>query len=72
MLSVQWTLHKCCLILHGLLIVINHYQSTTFGDEMATFGKISKHCVETEEWTQYVKRLEFFLIANKVIEEEMK
>ena len=53
------------MILHGLLIVINHYQSTTF-------GKISKYCVETEEWTQYVNRLEFFLIANKVIEEEIK
>ena len=39
---------------------------------MATFGKIGEYCADTEEWTQYVKRLEFSLIANKVIEEEMK
>ena len=39
---------------------------------MATFGKIGEYCADTEEWTQYVERLEFFLIANKVTEEEMK
>ena len=39
---------------------------------MATFGKIGEYCADIEEWTQYVERLEFFLIANKVAEEEMK
>ena len=58
------------MILYGLLIAINHYQSTTFGNKMATFGKISRYFVEIEEWTQYVKCLA--LIANKVTEEEMK
>ena len=37
---------------------------------MATFGKIGEYCADTEEWTQYVERLEFFLIANKMTEEE--
>ena len=39
---------------------------------MATFSKIGEYCADTEKWTQYVERLEFFLIANKVTEEEMK
>ena len=39
---------------------------------MATFDKIGEYCANTEEWTQYVKHLEFFLIVNKVTEEEMK
>ena len=39
---------------------------------MATFGKIGEYYADTEEWTQYVECLKFFLIANKVTEEEMK
>ena len=39
---------------------------------MATFGKISEYCANTKEWTQYVERLELFLIANKVTEDKMK
>ena len=39
---------------------------------MGSFGKIGEYCADTEEWTQYVERLEFFLIANKVTEEKMK
>ena len=39
---------------------------------MATFGKIGEYCADTEEWIQYVECLEFFLIADKVTEEEMK
>ena len=39
---------------------------------MATLGKIGEYCAASEEWLQYVERLEFFLIANKVTEEEIK
>ena len=39
---------------------------------MVSLGKIGEYCAASGEWTQYVERLEFFLIANKVTEEEMK
>ena len=52
--------------------IINDHQYITFGDEMATLGKIDEYCAATEDWPQYIERLEFFLIANKVTEEEMK
>ena len=39
---------------------------------MATLGKIDEYCAATEDWPQYVERLEFFLIANKVTEADMK
>ena len=39
---------------------------------MATLGKIGEYCAASEEWPQYVERLEFFPIANKVTEEEFQ
>jgi len=36
---------------------------------MATLGKIDEYSPDSEDWTQYVERLEFFLIANKVTDE---
>ena len=39
---------------------------------MATLGKIGEYCASSEEWPQYIERLEFFLIANKVTENELK
>ena len=39
---------------------------------MVTLGKIGRYCAATEDWPQYIEHLEFFLIANKVTEEEMK
>ena len=39
---------------------------------MASLGKIGEYPAASEEWVQYFERLEFFLIANKLTEEEMK
>ena len=39
---------------------------------MATLGKIGEYCVSSEEWPQYIERLEFFLITNKVTDNELK
>ena len=39
---------------------------------MATLGKIGEYCEALEEWPHYVEHLEFFLITNKVTEDEMK
>ena len=36
---------------------------------MATLGKIDKYSLDSEEWTQYVERLEFFLTANRVTDD---
>ena len=38
---------------------------------MVALGKI-EYCVSTEDWPQYIERLEFYLVANKVTGEEMK
>ena len=55
-----------------LIIVINQYQYITIGEEMTTLGKIGEYCAASEEWPQYVECLEFFLIANKVMEADLK
>ena len=39
---------------------------------MATLGKIGEYCVSSEEWPQYIERLEFFLIANKMTDADLK
>ena len=39
---------------------------------MATLGKIGEYCASSEEWPQYIERLEFFLIANKVTDNNLK
>ena len=39
---------------------------------MATLGKIGEYCASSEEWPQYIERLEFFLIANKVTDNDLK
>ena len=39
---------------------------------MATLGKIGEYCASSEEWPQYIGRLEFFLIANKVTDNDLK
>jgi len=39
---------------------------------MAALGKIEEYCVSTEDRPQYIERLEFFLIANKVTDEDLK
>ena len=39
---------------------------------MATLAKIGEYCTASEEWPRYVKRLEFFLIANKVMDGDLK
>ena len=39
---------------------------------MATSGKIGEYCTSSEEWPQYIERLEFFLIANKVTDNDLK
>ena len=39
---------------------------------MATLGKIGEYCASSEEWPQYIERLEFFLIANKVTDADLK
>ena len=39
---------------------------------MATLGKMGEYCPSSEEWPQYIKRLEFFLIANKVTDDALK
>ena len=39
---------------------------------MATLGKIGEYCASSKEWPQYIERLEFFLIANKVTDNDLK
>ena len=39
---------------------------------MATLGKMGEYCPSSEEWPQYIERLEFFLIANKVTDDALK
>ena len=39
---------------------------------MATLGKMGEYCPSSEEWPQYIEHLEFFLIANKVTDNELK
>ena len=39
---------------------------------MATLGKMGEYCPSSEEWPQYMERLEFFLIANKVTDDALK
>ena len=39
---------------------------------MATLGNIGEYCASSEEWPQYIERLEFFLITNKVTDNDMK
>ena len=39
---------------------------------MATLGKMGEYCPSSEEWPQYIERLEFFLIVNKVINDALK
>ena len=39
---------------------------------MATFGKMEEYCPSSEKWPQYIKHLEFFLIANKVTDDALK
>ena len=39
---------------------------------MATLGKIGEYYASSEEWPQYIEQLEFFLIVNKVTDNDMK
>ena len=39
---------------------------------MAASRKIEEYCASTEDWPQYIERLEFYLMANKVTGKEMK
>jgi len=39
---------------------------------MAALGKIEEHCVSTEDRPQYIEWLEFFLVANKATDKDMK
>ena len=39
---------------------------------MATLGKMEEYCPSSEKWPQYIKHLEFFLIANKVTDDALK
>ena len=39
---------------------------------MAILGKMGEYCPSSEEWPQYIERLEFFLIANKVTDNALK
>ena len=39
---------------------------------MVTLGKMEEYCPCSEEWPQYIKYLEFFLIANKVTDDALK
>ena len=39
---------------------------------MATLGKIGEYCASSEEWPQYIERLEFFLNTNKVTDADLK
>ena len=39
---------------------------------MATLGKMGEYCPSSEEWSQCIERLEFFLIANKVTNDVLK
>ena len=38
----------------------------------ATFGKIGEFDANKEEWTQYVERLDYFFVANAIIDAEQK
>ena len=35
-------------------------------------GKIGEYCASSEEWPQYIEQLEFFVIANKVTDADLK
>jgi len=39
---------------------------------MAALRKIEEYCASTKDWPQYIERLEFFLVANKVMDEDLK
>ena len=39
---------------------------------MATLGKMGEYCPSSKEWPQYIKYLEFFLIANKITDDALK
>ena len=39
---------------------------------MATFGKLTEHDPEQEEWGSYIERLEFFFTANDIEDAEKK
>ena len=39
---------------------------------MAILVKMGEYCPSSEEWPQYIERLEFFLIANKVTDNALK
>ena len=39
---------------------------------MSTFGKIDEYVQESEDWIEYVERMEHFFLANGIIDDDKK
>ena len=65
----KWTL-TCFNINWLFFIIIIHLLN--LATRMTTLGKTGEYCPFSEEWSQYIEHLEFFLIANKVKDDTLK